>query len=400
MIARLPQCYKLRAVPAANKSSNFVNNSTNIITDNPRAKMSRSSILLLLLLALSSCMGSTQSCVRKEVAAVFSDLANQLEGITEGQCGRENIDQELNETMHKGFQNIAALITKETQHLKQMIRAQPGYEHPNCPGIQPIQSCKEQFEDDPSSPSGHYWVQSTPDHITRVYCEMNKTCKGVTGGWMRVTDIDMTNTTHFCPEGLRTLTDPKRLCSMSINGGGCSSAMLDTKGVQYSKVCGKIIGYQQRAPDAFRQYYDNRALTIDDVYVDGISLTYGEHPRKHIWTFAAALHEVLSSHREKLCPCTNIHNPVTIPIPPYVGNDYFCDTASSDAAQYRFYPGDPLWDGKGCGSLNTCCTLNNPPWFMKQLLSLTRENIEMRLCADQNRENEDIVFETMELYVQ
>ena len=34
---------------------------------------------------------------------------------------------------------------------------------------------------------------------------------------------------------------------------------------------------------------------------------------------------------------------------PYVGSDYFCDTASKSRYQHVFYPNDPLWDGQGCG---------------------------------------------------
>ena len=165
-------------------------------------------------------------------------------------------------------------------------------------------------------------------------------------------------------------------------------------------VCGKIIGYQQKTPDAFFPYYSNRRLTIDDGYVDGISLAHGRNPRKHIWTFAAALHEVITSNREYICPCTNIHNPVSIPIPPYVGSDYFCDTASESHYEFKFYPNDPLWDGQGCGRLNTCCAFNNPPWFMKELASPTSEDIEMRLCANYGRSDEDIPVETVELFVQ
>ena len=152
---------------------------------------------------------------------------------------------------------------------------------------------------------------------------------------------------------------------MNTDVAGCSSAYLNVHGVEYSRVCGKIIGYQQKTPDAFVQYYINRSKTIDDVYVDGISLTHG-HPRNHVWTFAAALHEVLA-HPSSLCPCTNINNQLTIPIPPYVGNDYFCDTASSQHHNFRLYLNDPLWDGQGCGPLNTCCSFNNPPWFMTTL---------------------------------
>ena len=139
-------------------------------------------------------------------------------------------------------------------------------------------------------------------------------------------------------------------------------------------------------------------LSIDDQYVDGISLTHGSNPRKHIWTFAAANREGSNGHY--VCPCTNINNTATIPIPPFVGNDYFCDTGSKVQAQYIFYPNDPLWDGHGCGQLSTCCSFNNPPWFMKELSSSTNDDIEMRLCADQSRSDEDITFEVLELYVQ
>ena len=259
-------------------------------------------------------------------------------------------------------------------------------------------SCKEIKELNPKSFSGYYWIKASGNSSTRVYCDLAKTCGGVTGGWMRVIKINMTNTNHTCPSGLKTLTSPKRLCAMNINGGGCSSATISLHGVEYTRVCGKIVGYQQTSPDAFGPYNHNRSLTIDDNYVDGISLTHGRNPRKHIWTFAAALHEV--SRRQFQCPCININNPVTILIPPYVGNDYFCDTASESHFQNKFYPDDPLWDGQGCGRLNTCCSFNNPPWFMKELPSSTSDDIEMRLCANEARSNEDINFETVELYVQ
>ena len=94
---------------------------------------------------------------------------------------------------------------------------------------------------------------------------------------------------------------------MNINGAGCSSTYLNVHGVEYSRVCGKIIGYQQKTPDAFWAYYNNHALTINQTYVDGISLTHGHKPRNHIWTFTAALDETLV-HPYTLCPCTNIHN--------------------------------------------------------------------------------------------
>ena len=59
-----------------------------------------------------------------------------------------------------------------------------------------------------------------------------------------------------------------------------------------------------------------------------------------------------------------------------------------------------IWDAAGCGSSSTCCSFNNPPWFMKTLPSATNENIETRLGRNQERGNEDVGVESMELYVQ
>ena len=100
-----------------------------------------------------------------------------------------------------------------------------------------------------------------------------------------------------------------------------------------------------------------------------------------------------------VCPCTNIHNNPPPAVLPFVGHDYFCDTVSESNFQYIFYGEDPLWDGEGCGPHSTCCSWNNPSWFMKEI-SPTTDDIEMRLCADENRGNEDITFETLEIYVQ
>ena len=273
----------------------------------------------------------------------------------------------------------------------------------------PAASCREIMKLSPTAPSGYYWLRDTGGSPVHMYCDMSRSCGGITGGWMPVAKINMTNASDSCPVGLKTLTQPKRLCAMNTAGAGCSSASFSVQGVQYTRVCGKIIGYQQKSPEAFQPYYNNRSHTIDDNYVDGISLTHGRNPRKHLWTFAAAFHEsIASDHFHSICPCTSTYFPASIfKIPPYVGNDYFCDTVSARAGRYLLpndplWDGqnDPLWDGQGCGRQNTCCSFNNPPWFMKELPSSTSEDIEMRLCADQPRTDEDITFESVELYVQ
>ena len=269
----------------------------------------------------------------------------------------------------------------------------PGYtpSHPAC-------SCKEILQLAPQSPSGLYWLSGTDNKPKHMYCDMERSCKGVAGGWMRVASIDMNDTSSTCPSGLRTLTSPRRLCAMNVSGPACTSTMLPLHGIEYSQVCGKVIGYQDKTTDAFYRFIAGQN-TIDTNYVDGISLTHGQSPRKHIWTFAAALHED-NFHAANVCPCTNTRNIPSPPVPGFIGNDYFCDTGSEDFYQFIFYGDDPLWDGAGCGEYNTCCDVNSPPWFRKEISPPTSDDIEMRLCTDQNSNDEDINFEVLELYVQ
>ena len=261
----------------------------------------------------------------------------------------------------------------------------------------PASSCSEILAAVPSSPSGYYWLKASNGSSIRVYCDMTRTCGGITGGWMQVANIDMTDSSHTCPQGLRTLTTPLRMCGRSITSPGCSSATFDSHGISYTRVCGKIIGYQNGSTDAFRSYHNDQSITIDDIYIDGVSLTHGSQPRKHIWSFTAALDETQTEYMTSKCPCITGES---ITIPPWVGNDYFCDTGAKERYQSIFYPDHPLWDGDGCGPTSTCCSFNNPPWFSKQLPSPTTDDIEMRLCVDQPSSNEDVTVEKVELYVQ
>ena len=188
----------------------------------------------------------------------------------------------------------------------------------------------------------------------------------------------MTNSSTQCPTGLRSRPNSNiRTCARDSISGGCSSVTFLTSNIEFSRVCGKFRAYQFGETSAFSTTVSN-----DTHYVDGISLTHGR-PRRHIWTFAAALDDT------SLCPCNN----ETIQTPGFVGNDYFCDTGN-------IRDGDPLWDGEGCSAGSTCCSFNNPPWFYKQLPQPTTDDIEMRLCRDDYNYNEDVVIETVDIYIQ
>ena len=219
---------------------------------------------------------------------------------------------------------------------------------------------------------------------------------------MRVANIDMTDPTQQCPDGfkLRNRTKPPLRTCGGPNGHrrGCVSTTFPVHGMQYSHVCGRIIGYQFGPPIAFYAFA-NYGNGIDSFYISGISLTHGQLPRQHIWSFAGSISEqyYLAS---TLCPCTR-PGTETIKVPPFVGNDYFCDTAVRGSTYTRefFYADDPLWDGQGCGGNSTCCEFNNPPWFFKQLPQPTTDDIELRICHYYYAEKNDTPFENVEVYI-
>ena len=203
----------------------------------------------------------------------------------------------------------------------------------------------------------------------------------------------MTDPTHHCPTGFRLTSHSKRSCER-ITRPGSTRLTFAVQSVKYSKVCGKVIGYGYISLDAFSAYYYNRALTLEGNYVDGVSITHG-HPRRHIWTFAGTWDEI-GGHPSS-CPCTETDTTYTGAVPPFLGNNYFCDAGSRNRGQMI---DDPLWNGSGCGSTSSCCSFNSPPWFCKELPQPTTDDIEVRVCTDEGASNEDITIEVIELYIQ
>lgn len=264
-------------------------------------------------------------------------------------------------------------------------------------------SCNQIYSTNPASPSGWYWVQTCGDinPVVQVYCTMGNPCgcSGSAGGWHRIAYLNMSDPNQMCPHEMDTITDPVRSCDKRIdNRGDCAHAQYDSYGIPFTRVCGRIVGYQISSPDAFRPYFENRDWTIEEPYADGVLLSYGFSPRKHIWTFANGVDDTTANTYS--CPCTGRGDFEGV-VPSFIGNDYFCETGSHALWQAgRFYNEDPLWDGQGCTGASTCCSFNSPPWFCKQLSAATSENVELRLCQDQHEGDENTALSLYEIYVQ
>lgn len=224
-------------------------------------------------------------------------------------------------------------------------------------------SCQDIKDHWPYSGSGYYTISTSNGDTKVVYCHMKELCNNK-GPWTRIAYLNMSDPTHRCPNGFRLYTSNGiRSCGRpSTNSGGCQSQLyISPPSNGYKEVCGKVIGYQYYDTDAFRSH---AGRTIDTYYVDGISLTYGTFPRRHIWTFAAGQYDNLPDPDN--CPCSS-GSPQSVPS--FVGNDYFCENGCSESSHtQKLYTTDPLWDGKGCGSLEgDCCSVSGLPWFHKVL---------------------------------
>jgi hypothetical protein len=264
----------------------------------------------------------------------------------------------------------------------------------SCPGSSPgraASSCRAILRcHQNNAPSRYYWIRVRESNRIvkkRVYCDMEDMRCGISGGWMRVAQFDMTDPDDTCPSPLNTITSPKRMCIRPTASGGCYSVFYSTHGIPYSRVCGRALGYAYYAPDAFY----NWKVGINGIYVDGLSITHGTR-RKHIWTFAAGWSQSSSSYN---CPCSQGGgSPAT-----FVDNDYFCESGNRGENKVQWYLDDPLWDGKGCVQEDSCCSRANSPWFCKSLPTETTDYIEVRLCCNQASSDENLAVEQLEIYV-
>ena len=274
----------------------------------------------------------------------------------------------------------------------------------------PATTCEEIKKRWPDSASGYYTIGGK-----RAYCNMEELCGSE--GWRRLAYLNMTDSTQNCPPGFRLYqSGGVRACGRAPTSvGSCVSVQFPSNGISYSQVCGRVVGYQYASTDAdypgrysggtYGSVIEPQHNDINSYYVDGVSITRGS-PRQHVWTLMAGVLESrnalpLNDGRYN-CPCAqgSLQNST---LQSFIGNDYFCESGNSDADQnFRLilYTSDPLWDGKGCGSLEgVCCAAPGLPWFNKILNTTTTDYLELRVCADEATNNEDIPVSFYELYV-
>ena len=229
----------------------------------------------------------------------------------------------------------------------------------------PAPSCQAIHMLQPSFTSGYYWVVSSNGSSVRVYCNMTKSCGNVTGGLTRVAILNNETRRQLCTDNFTT-TDENTRCVRSTEDAGCSTIVFPVMNISYSHICGTVQAFWFGTPDGFAGR-ERSSTTINDNYVDGISLTYGISNKTHIWTFIAD--EAVSNQN---CPHQE---------PVYVGNEYSC-----------------LNQEYSCTSSSRSCY--SP--FFRLLQQPVTQDIELRLCRDQQRRGDDsegIYLGNLEIYV-
>ena len=158
-----------------------------------------------------------------------------------------------------------------------------------------LTSCEAIHKKWPNKPSGYYRIADSNGTVHTVYCNMENLCN-LEGGWMRIANLDMTQTTS-CPTGFRLYTNGGvRACGRPVtSSGSCVGKIFSSSGIEYSQVCGKVIGYQVGWTDAAH----GGPNSINTYYADGVSLTHG-NPREHIWTLMSGQGDRSRHHNR--CP--------------------------------------------------------------------------------------------------
>ena len=128
-------------------------------------------------------------------------------------------------------------------------------------------------------------------------------------------------------------------------------------------------------------------MDIDDPYVDGLSITYGNSPaRKHLWMYAAGASENGNGKALVLVllEVGHSHFPLwgtitTVNLGLYIQLNNSC-TLMTLSGMVMVVP---------CTG-NTCCDSPNLPWFNRKIDTPSTLDIKLRVCRDEVTTKEDV----------
>ena len=151
-------------------------------------------------------------------------LQNEMFNISAGNL--DNKVYNLNESLLELSEEILQKLAIFSDTFREVITNISGSLNLNS-----FTSCSDILHHNPSSSSGYYLVMSSTGQVTSVYCDMTRTCGSITGGWMRVAELDVNN----CPTGLIPRSfNGRKTCIRSENAPGCTPVLYGLLNIPYS----------------------------------------------------------------------------------------------------------------------------------------------------------------------
>lgn len=224
-------------------------------------------------------------------------------------------------------------------------------------------------------------------------------CPG--NGWIKIADFNLEDNAEAGCLGNWVEQDSNGILYCTITqGASCQSVNFPTNSVRYSKMCGRVKAYQLGTTTGFFPFqFTSNNVGIDDIYLDGVSITHGMSPRQHIWSYASGASSALVPTVEAawLCPCVSNEVADSVTIPPFVNGSYYCDSGTDAPANKKFYYDNPLWDGQGCAEGSKCCAKG--PYFNADFEKPTCDEVEVRICTADSASAVNVGVSIIELYV-
>ena len=154
----------------------------------------------------------------------FADIEERLAQVSVGQCKQAISEQvqQLNASFSGIYNQLNDRLISLDSNLSIIMGRLPSRPSASCNTLPP------------SSPSGYYWVRASTGSAVRVYCDMTRSCGNVTGGWMRVAYLDMTDSSQQCPSALRQRMDNTTHTCVTSPSPSCSLVDIQTFGLPCS----------------------------------------------------------------------------------------------------------------------------------------------------------------------